>query len=105
MSLRFYEDKRIRNAWREQDVFALVNFKGEEAQDMIGLLHEGEQLDYEKDYDLTDDQTVCVLSCGTVIGKFPKKYAEKASEKDIVFIFVEKVEYDEFYKPYVRVFW
>lgn len=105
--IAFYKDKRKGNEWREQIVVALTSYKSSEKQDIIELMHPGEEVFLEE-----DETGVAVMVDGEPIGKLPQKYATRFIEEGIYAAFLEKTEYDDGgnnsnYKerPYIRIFW
>lgn len=111
MVLAFYRDRRKGQEQREQTVSTLTRYKSSEAQDNISFLSEGDELQLESDYDNNGNEFVAVESDAGIIGRLPKKIAERVSYDQPYGVFFEKyeeVETDDFetiYKPYVRIYW
>lgn len=104
VNLRFYKDKRIGNEYREQDVLSLLSYKSEDKQDTIAYLENGDELDFEEDY---EHETVSISSVGNPIGRLPKKYAVKFLEEGAYAVFFEKAEANEenINIPFIRIYW
>lgn len=109
--LAFYRDRRKGQEQREQTVSALTRYKSSETQDSISCLSKGDELKLESDYDNNGNEFVTVESDVGIIGRLPKKIAERVSYNQPYGVFFEKyeeIETDDFetiYKPYIRIYW
>lgn len=104
VAIAFYRNEQKRLAYREQQVVKLTAYASEDAQDEIGTLEPGDQLDIEGD----DPDDGIEIWHNSRIGKLPKSVAKKYAEEGCAGVFFEKSDYDiEKGKeiPYVRIYW
>lgn len=107
--LRFYDDPRPRNAFREQTVVELIAYKSKAMQEVSAFLSEGDPLKIEEG-DSSPDK-LYVWANGETIGRLPAKIEARALEAEPWGVFVEEVKEEEtddgdtIYHPIVRIFW
>lgn len=106
VNLRFYQDKRVGNDWREQTVVALTGFKAERKQDEIGVLTPGDEVQLDEDYE-KECRVVVYGLMGDTIGALPKKTAERVIEEGAYAAYFERGEEDDegIVKPFIRIYW
>ena len=102
VQLRFYRDKRLSAADREQSVCRLLGCKNPRRQERIWCLSRGSELTLD-----TAGESVMVFSQGESIGKLPQKEAERYLSAGAYLVFVEALEDDREGNtiPSVRIYW
>ena len=102
VQLRFYRDKRLSAASREQSVCRLQGCKSPRRQERIWCLSAGSELSLD-----TSGDSVMVFSRGESIGKLPPGEAERYMASGAYLAFVEAIEDDREGNavPTVRIYW
>lgn len=107
--LAFYRDKREKMSWREHVTIKLTNYKKEDAQMVIPVLENGNELDLNENYsDRSASEYVGVEESYVEIGRLPKKMCERYLEEGAAGCFFDHADYDEekdVYIPYVTIYW
>lgn len=112
VNLRFFRDRRKGQEWRKQTVVVPVNYKGNDQQEIISCLIEGQPLLLDD-----DEKPGTILFRGDPIGKLCAADIKRADEIGVYGLFVEEVEETEIvtdeysmgtktvYVPHIRIIW
>lgn len=103
----FYRNPSVKYAHCESDIVRLEKFKSEDRQQVIGLVREGERLDFEED-DYEGKNVVSSYEYGA-IGTLPARVVKKIVAESYADMFFDHVDYTDdeqmLYVPYIKIYW